>query len=199
MAAVESGYLKAELVSSLAERRRRMETGEDVVVGVNRFTETEPNPLTADIEGSILTVDPRVEAAAVAAVQAWRAGRDDAEVAASLAELTAVAGTDANLMPATLRCARAGVTTGEWAGALREVFGEYRAPTGVTATGGSGAVPTPPWSSCAAGSPRPAPSSAAGCGSWSASRAWTGTPTAPSRSRCGPATPASRWCTPASG
>ena len=93
VAAVESGYLKAALVASLAERRRRIETGEDVVVGVNRFTETEPNPLTADIDGSILTVDPGVEAAAVAAVRAWRAGRDGAEVAASLAELGAVAAT----------------------------------------------------------------------------------------------------------
>jgi (2R)-ethylmalonyl-CoA mutase len=136
MAAVESGYLKSALVSSLAERRRRMETGEDVVVGVNRFTETEPNPLTADVEGSILTIDPGVEAAAVAAVQAWRADRDQAEVTACLADLKAVAATSANLMPATLRCARAGVTTGEWAGALREVFGEYRAPTGVSGASG---------------------------------------------------------------
>jgi (2R)-ethylmalonyl-CoA mutase len=132
VAAVESGYLKGALVASLAERRRRMETGEDVVVGVNRFTETEPNPLTADAAGSILTIDPGVEAAAADAVRAWRAGRDHAEVTASLAELKAVAATSANLMPATLRCARAGVTTGEWAGALREVFGEYRAPTGVS-------------------------------------------------------------------
>jgi len=132
VAAVESGYLKSALVSSLAERRRRMETGEDVVVGVNRFTETEPNPLTADVEGSILTIDPGVEAAAVAAVRAWRADRDQAEVTASLAELKSAAAGSANLMPATLRCARAGVTTGEWAGALREVFGEYRAPTGVS-------------------------------------------------------------------
>ncbi|HEX8094546.1 methylmalonyl-CoA mutase family protein [Jatrophihabitans sp.] len=138
VAAVESGYLKAALVASLAERRRRIETGEDVVVGVNRFTETEPNPLTADAEGSILTIDPGVEETATAAVRAWRAGRDHAEVAASLEELRAVAATAANLMPATLRCARAGVTTGEWAGALREVFGEYRAPTGVS--GGTGAA-----------------------------------------------------------
>jgi (2R)-ethylmalonyl-CoA mutase len=135
IAAVESGYLKAALVSSLAERRRRMETGEDVVVGVNRFTQTEPNPLTADAEGAILAIDPGVEEAAVAGVRAWRASRDDAEVAASLDQLRTVAATTANLMPATLRCARAGVTTGEWAGALREVFGEYRAPTGVSDAG----------------------------------------------------------------
>ena len=142
IAAVESGYLKAALVSSLAERRRRMETGEDVVVGVNRFTETEPNPLTADVEGSILTVDPGVEEAAVAAVKAWRAHRDQAAVTASLAALKATAATTENLMAATLRCARAGVTTGEWAGALREVFGEYRAPTGVSAASGGGQAAT---------------------------------------------------------
>ncbi len=136
VAAVESGYLKSALVSSLAERRRRMETGEDVVVGVNRFTETEPNPLTADVEGSILTVDPGAEQAAVAAVRAWRAGRDQAEATAAVQALKAAAATSENLMAATLRCARAGVTTGEWAGALREVFGEYRAPTGVSAAAG---------------------------------------------------------------
>ena len=139
LAAVESGYLKSALVSSLAERRRRMETGEDVVVGVNRFTETEPNPLTADIESSILTVDPAVEQAAVAALGRWRAARDQAEVSMSLDQLRDAAKTEQNLMPATLRCARAGVTTGEWADALREVFGEYRAPTGVSGAAGGGA------------------------------------------------------------
>jgi (2R)-ethylmalonyl-CoA mutase len=138
VAAVESGYLKSALVSSLAQRRRRMETGEDIVVGVNKFTETEPNPLTADIEGSILTVDPAVEPAAKAAVQAWRAQRDQAEVDAALAALKAVAQTSANLMDASVRCARAGVTTGEWSGALREVFGEFRAPTGVSGASAGG-------------------------------------------------------------
>ncbi len=133
VAAVESGYLKSALVSSLAERRRRMETGEDVVVGVNRFTETEPNPLTTDAGGSILTLDPGVEAAAVAAVRSWREHRDRAEVTDALRQLKAAAATTENLMTATLRCARAGVTTGEWSGALREVFGEFRAPTGVSA------------------------------------------------------------------
>ena len=83
IAAVESGYLKSELVSSLARRRRRLESGEDVVVGVNRFTESEPNPLTSHIDGSILTLDPGVEAAASDSVIAWRAGRDDAEVKAA--------------------------------------------------------------------------------------------------------------------
>jgi (2R)-ethylmalonyl-CoA mutase len=138
VAAVESGYLKSALVSSLARRRRRIESGEDIVVGVNRFTESEPNPLLADVEGSILTVDEKVEPAAIAAVQAWRAARDHAEADAALAALKAAAATTENLMNASLRCARAGVTTGEWAGALREVFGEFRAPTGVTGASAGG-------------------------------------------------------------
>lgn len=131
VAAVESGYMKSELVASLAQRRRRMESGEDVVVGVNRYTTSEPNPLLADLETAIQSVDPAVEAAAQAAVQRWREERAPGAVAAALDELRAAAATDQNLMAATLRCARAGVTTGEWAGALRAVFGEYRAPTGV--------------------------------------------------------------------
>jgi len=139
VAAVESGYLKSALVSSLAQRRRRMESGEDTVVGVNRYTETEPNPLLGGADGGILTVDEAVEPAAKAAVQAWRAGRDQTEADAAIAHLKAVAQTTENLMEASLRCARAGVTTGEWAGALREVFGEFRAPTGVAgATAGGG-------------------------------------------------------------
>ncbi|MDP9181245.1 MAG: protein meaA [Actinomycetota bacterium] len=125
-------YMKTSLVASHAERRRRIEAGEDVVVGVNRFTTTEPNPLLADVEGSILTVDPAVEQHAIEALAAWKAQRDDAAVDEALVALRDAAKTDANLMQATLTCARAGVTTGEWAGALREVFGEYRAPTGVS-------------------------------------------------------------------
>ncbi len=136
--AVESGYLKSALVSSLAQRRRRMESGADIVVGVNKFTETEPNPLTADLAGSILTVDHRVEQAAIDKVVAWRAQRDQEAADAALSELRDAAKTDANLMAATLTCARAGVTTGEWSGALREVFGEYRAPTGVAGAAGGG-------------------------------------------------------------
>jgi (2R)-ethylmalonyl-CoA mutase len=134
--AVESGYMKGQLVGSLADRRRKMENGEDVVVGVNRFQGTEDNPLLADLETAIQTVDPAVEAAAQRAVQQWRAERDPEPVQRALDALRAAAGTDANLMPATLDCARAGVTTGEWAGVLREVFGEYRAPTGVAAAAG---------------------------------------------------------------
>ncbi|HEY0487124.1 MAG TPA: protein meaA [Mycobacteriales bacterium] len=141
VAAVESGYMKGQLVASLAERRRRMETGEEVVVGVNRFTSTEPNPLLADVERAIQTVDPEVEQAAVSALGEWRAQRDEAAAQSALAALRDAAETETNLMEATLACVRAGVTTGEWAGALREVFGEYRAPTGVGgATGNAGAL-----------------------------------------------------------
>jgi len=125
-------YMKTSLVGSHAERRRRIESGEDVVVGVNRFTTTEPNPLLADIDGAIMTVDPEVEGQAIAAIRAWRADRDAAAVEESLLALRDAAKTEGNLMAATLVCARAGVTTGEWSGALREVFGEYRAPTGVS-------------------------------------------------------------------
>ncbi|SCE82719.1 (R)-ethylmalonyl-CoA mutase [Micromonospora viridifaciens] len=136
--AVETGYLKSALVASLADRRRRMEAGTDVVVGVNRFTETEPSPLTAAGAEAIEQVDPAVEAAAADAVREWRAGRDAAAVDAALARLRADAATTTNLMAATLQCVRAGVTTGEWAGALRQVFGEYRAPTGLAGGAGAG-------------------------------------------------------------
>ncbi|MGQ0464048.1 MAG: protein meaA [Sporichthyaceae bacterium] len=132
LVAVESGYLKSALVASHAARRARIESGEDVIVGVNRFVETEPNPLLSDLEAAIQTADPAAEAAAIASVVQWRAQRDDAAAKAALENLRQVAKTDANLMPATLECVRAGVTTGEWAGALREEFGEYRAPTGVS-------------------------------------------------------------------
>ncbi|MGK5742475.1 protein meaA [Micromonospora sp. URMC 103] len=137
--AVETGYLKSALVASLADRRRRMEAGSDVVVGVNRFTETEPSPLMAAGAEAVEQVDPAVEASAAAAVREWRAARDGAAVEWALARLRADAATTANLTAATLRCVRAGVTTGEWAGVLREVFGEYRAPTGLAGGAGSGA------------------------------------------------------------
>ncbi|MCW2508251.1 MAG: mutB, partial [Modestobacter sp.] len=142
VAAVESGYMKGQLVASLAERRRRMESGEDVVVGVNRFETTEPNPLLADLDAAIQTVDPAVEAAAQEAVQKWRAEREPGPVREALDALRAAAGTEENLMAATLQCARAGVTTGEWSGVLREVFGEYRAPTGVAAASAGAADST---------------------------------------------------------
>ncbi len=136
--AVETGYLKSSLVSSLALRRRRIESGEDVVVGVNRYTETEPNPLVGGSDGGILTVDPAVEEAAKRAVVEWRAGRDTAAVDEALTILRDAAKTDENLMEASLACARAGVTVGEWAGELRQVFGEYRPPTGVAGASGGG-------------------------------------------------------------
>jgi (2R)-ethylmalonyl-CoA mutase len=138
VAAVESGYMKSALVASHAERRRRIEAGEDIVVGVNKFTTTEPNPLLADIDKAIMTVDPEVEQHAIDAVRAWREGRDAAAVDEALRGLRDAAKTDANLMVATVACAKAGVTTGEWAGALREVFGEYRAPTGVSSAAAHG-------------------------------------------------------------
>ncbi|GAA0720947.1 protein meaA [Dactylosporangium roseum] len=132
VAAVESGYLKSSLVASLAERRARMERGDDVVVGVNRFTETEPSPLMAAGAAAIEQIDPAVEATAVASVAEWRASRGD--VSAALDALRTAASGEANLMEATLECVRVGVTTGEWAGTLRSVFGEYRAPTGLSAS-----------------------------------------------------------------
>jgi (2R)-ethylmalonyl-CoA mutase len=121
--------LKARLVRSQAERTQRIETGDLKVVGVNCFTETEPSPLTT--EESIMKVDPAVEAEMKADVAEWRAARDNDAVRKALDELRRVAATDENLMPATIALAHAGGTTGEWAGALREAFGEYRAPTGV--------------------------------------------------------------------
>jgi (2R)-ethylmalonyl-CoA mutase len=137
--AVESGYLKAQLVASHAARRARIESGEEKVVGVNCFQATEPSPLTADADAAVHHVDPAYELAVLADLEEWRARRDDAQVAAALDWLRADANRqDVNLMDATLACARAGVTTGEWSFALREAFGEYRAPTGV------GSVPVAP-------------------------------------------------------
>ena len=126
-------YMKAALVDSHRERIRRIEAGELTVVGQNRFTETEESPLTADAQGGILRVDPAVEAEQIEAVRSWRSGRDEAAVKAALEELARAAEADGTheLMSPTIAAARAGATTGEWAGTLREVFGSYRAPTGV--------------------------------------------------------------------
>jgi (2R)-ethylmalonyl-CoA mutase len=127
-------YMKAALVDSHRERIRRIETGEQVVVGQNRFAETEDSPLTADAEGGILVVDPALEAEQVEALRRWRAERDQQAVDEALARLAAAARQPAgaeNLMEPTIAAARAGATTGEWAATLREVFGSYRAPTGV--------------------------------------------------------------------
>jgi (2R)-ethylmalonyl-CoA mutase len=132
IAAVEAGYMKQALVASHAAHRARIESGEEKVVGVNCFESTEPSPLTADLDTAIQAPDPEAERSAVASVQRWRAERDQTRVDEALAKLAAAAKSDANLMEATLEAARAGATTGEWAGTLREVFGEFRAPTGVT-------------------------------------------------------------------
>jgi (2R)-ethylmalonyl-CoA mutase len=123
-------YMKAELVAANTARLARIEAGDTVVVGVNRFTEAEPSPLTAGDDG-ILVVDPAVEADQVARLRAWRSARDPAAVEAALAELRAAAAAGANVMPASIAAAKAGATTGEWGAVMREVFGEYRAPTGV--------------------------------------------------------------------
>lgn len=125
-------YMKSELVSSHAARRARIESGEEIIVGVNKFESTEPSPLTADLDGAIMAADPEAERTARASVEAWKQQRDESEVAAALEALAAAATTDANLMAPTLVAARAGATTGEWAATLREVFGEYRGPTGVS-------------------------------------------------------------------
>ena len=199
IAAVESGYMKEQLVSSHAARRARIESGEEKVVGVNVFTTTEPSPLTADLDAAIQAPDPAAEAAAIESVRAWKAERDESAVAEALARLAADAKTDTNLMAATLAAARAGATTGEWAGTLREVFGEFRAPTGVSRSRRRGRLRAPSSPRCGNACGRPVTRWAAGCGYWSASRASTGTRTAPSRSPSGPETPASRSSTRASG
>ena len=194
--AVESGYLKARLVAAHAARRARIESGQDQVVGVNCFQATEPSPLTADTDAAVHHVDPAYEATVRADLAEWCQRRDQAGVLAALGRLRAdAARPDVNLMDATLACARAGVTTGEWSFALREVFGEYRAPTGVGAAlrcrSPSQADGAWPRSARRRAPPRPR-SGRAGCACCSASRAWTGTPTASSRSPSGPATPGSR-------
>ncbi|MFD2183858.1 methylmalonyl-CoA mutase family protein [Rhodoplanes azumiensis] len=130
--AIDTGYLKEQLVVSNSRRVELIEAGEQIVVGVNKFVETEPSPLPTG-EGAIITIPPEVEAEQVARLQAWRASRDNAAVAQALAELRRAAVEGRNIMPSSIACAKAGVTTGEWAFALREGFGEYRAPTGISA------------------------------------------------------------------
>jgi (2R)-ethylmalonyl-CoA mutase len=130
-------YMKARLVESHRERVARIESGEQKVIGQNSFTESEDSPLTAGADGGILTPDPEVERERVEALERWKAERDDAAVSAALAELARVAADESqNVMPATIAAAVAGATTGEWAEVLREAFGAYRGPTGV-----SGAAP----------------------------------------------------------
>jgi ethylmalonyl-CoA mutase len=124
-------YMKAALVDSHRERLRRIEHGEQIVVGLNKYVDSEPSPLLQGADGGILTVDPKVEAQQREAVVQWRAARDQSAVDAALAELARVAQSDENIMPATIAAAKAGATTGEWAQTLRDAFGEFRAPTGV--------------------------------------------------------------------
>jgi ethylmalonyl-CoA mutase len=128
--AVESGYLKQQLVESNSRRVEAIERGEHIVVGVNRFTETESSPL-ADAAETVLTVSAEAETGQVERLKAWRTARDGKAVAATLDALRKAARSGVNIMPASIACAKAGVTTGEWGFALRSTFGEYRAPTGV--------------------------------------------------------------------
>jgi (2R)-ethylmalonyl-CoA mutase len=125
------GYMKHALVESNTERVRKIESGEQIVVGVNRWTETEPSPLSTG-EGSIEAVDPAIEREQIERLRAWRAARNSELVASALAELEGAPRQGHNIMEPSIACAKAGVTTGEWGTALRSVFGEYRAPTGIT-------------------------------------------------------------------
>ncbi len=135
VSAVESGWVKQRLVHSQSERLRRIESGEQIVVGVNRFTETAASPLASGDGEAILKVDASAEREQIESLRAHRSRRSAPDVAAALLSLRDAAAGGGNLMPLSIRCAHAGVTTGEWAGTLREIFGSYRAPTGVSATG----------------------------------------------------------------
>jgi len=130
VAAVESGYMKQQLVESNTARLEAIERGEQIVVGVNKYLESEASPLTGGVE-SILTVSEEAERGQIQRLQTWRAQRDNNAVAAALTELRRAATIGANIMPPSIQCAKVGVTTGEWGWTLRECFGEYRAPTGV--------------------------------------------------------------------
>ena len=136
--ALENGYMKRSLVESNARRIREIESGRRVVVGVNRFTEGEPSPLTAGLPETFLTVDDAVENEQIEALRLFRFRRDGAAAARALERLREAISAGANLMEASIGCAEAGVTTGEWADTLRSVFGEYRAPTGVGSVAGGG-------------------------------------------------------------
>jgi len=130
IAAIESAYMKEQLVSSNSQRLQAIEAVEQLVIGVNKFIETAPSPLTTG-EGSIMVAEEGVEAGQIARLKEWRASRDNAAVEAALADLRAAAKDGRNIMEPSIACAKAGVTTGEWGTALRNIFGEYRAPTGV--------------------------------------------------------------------
>tara|TARA_R110002096_G_scaffold171490_6_gene344586 strand:+ start:50600 stop:52615 length:2016 start_codon:yes stop_codon:yes gene_type:complete len=130
-AAIESGYLKSELVRSMAAKRSRIEGGADVVVGVNRWTEGIPSPLTTGADGGLFQIDAEEASATMASLERTRRERDPEAVATTLAALSSAAKSGESLMEPSIACAVARVTTGEWSEALREVFGEYRASTGV--------------------------------------------------------------------
>jgi (2R)-ethylmalonyl-CoA mutase len=138
--AIEQGYMKRRLVESNARRIAEIESGRRKIVGVNAFAESAPSPLTQAADGGFLTVDPQAERRQIEQLGAWRSARDSAKVAAALGALAEAAREGRSIMEPSIACAHAGVTTGEWAGALRTVFGEYRAPTGIagTAAGATG-------------------------------------------------------------
>ncbi|HMB78260.1 MAG TPA: protein meaA [Kiloniellaceae bacterium] len=131
VAAVENAYMKERLVESATRRFQAIEAGEQVVVGVNAYQESEASPLLSGADGGFMSADPAAEAAQIDGLKTWRAARDGKAVETALAELKAAAGEGRNVMDASIACAHAGVTTGEWGAALRQIFGEYRAPTGV--------------------------------------------------------------------
>jgi (2R)-ethylmalonyl-CoA mutase len=135
--AIESGHVKRELVQSHTARMRAIESGDLSIVGVNCFQQTAESPLTAGGDSGIMKVDPGAERDQIVSLEAFRAQRDQEQVEIALARLRQAATGSENIMPASIQCAHAGVTTGEWSEVLREVFGEYRAPTGIDiATGG---------------------------------------------------------------
>lgn len=200
--AVESGYLKSNLVASHAARRARIESGEDRIIGVNCFDTTEESPLTADLDTAIMVVDPASEQSVLTALEAWRGQRDEAAALRALEELKAVSrhhreprrrppwpapGPASPPASGPSPCARCSASTG-------------RPPASAAPRSRSRPSPAASWPPSARRSPRPPPNSApASCGCWSASPAWTGTPTGPNRSPSGPAMPGSRWSTRASG
>jgi ethylmalonyl-CoA mutase len=139
--AIESGYVKRELVQSHTQRMRDIESGDLQIVGVNCFRETAESPLTSGTDSGIMKVDAKAEREQIESLRAFRASRDQQQVDASLAALRAAAKDGDNIMPSSIACARAGVTTGEWSEVLREVFGEYRAPTGIDISTGAQSSP----------------------------------------------------------
>ncbi len=135
--AVDQSYMKRQLVESNANRLAAIECGDQIVVGVNKYTETEESPLTTG-EGSILTIDPKAESEQIERLRTWRESRDSSAVESAIDALRDAAREDRNIMEPSIACAHAGVTTGEWGQALRDVYGEYRAPTGISGAASAG-------------------------------------------------------------